>query len=155
MWSSGGRPWTKEFVNSILELNQVAAMFIFGKFHSGIEPLFLTVFPLETAVFYFWRLFWRRLCLICISPRLPWSWFFFFLFVFFSVHLYCSPGLECYKSHILFNLKQHTDIWPKTTLRPSTVGRHKMPFFMSKTAILSKSELQPYSYPWNSSRGRK
>ena len=37
----GGRRWNKAVLNSILELNLGAAMFIFTKFHSGIEPQFL------------------------------------------------------------------------------------------------------------------
>ena len=36
----GSRRWIRELLNSILELNQPAVMFISVKFHSGIEPLF-------------------------------------------------------------------------------------------------------------------
>ena len=46
-------------------------MFILGKFHSGIEPLFYLTFPHKTATFTFFDQFRRRLCLICI----PAHWF--------------------------------------------------------------------------------
>ena len=81
------------FPNSILELNQVAAMFFSEKFHSGIEPLFLVTFPHKTPLFHFLKSFWTHGYLY--TPPAPVCWFSSFtLPCSFSRHLCCSTGLD-------------------------------------------------------------
>ena len=82
------RLWSLGAPDSIKELNQPAVMFIFRKFHSGIEPLFLTDFPHKTLLFSLLGCFWRRLCLICISPRLSPLFSSFYLIAFFIVPIF-------------------------------------------------------------------
>ena len=51
MFKVGSRLRYKVIIHSILELNQGGVMFIFYKFHSGIEPLLFHLFPHKTDYF--------------------------------------------------------------------------------------------------------
>ena len=140
----GSRRWNWTLLNSILELNQPAVMFIFLKFHSGIEPLFfLTKHHFLTKMGHFWH----TVTYIRPPAGLP-VLFSLFYVVFYRTMLFALRDSSLKRgvtSRLLTTsqLFQTPILITKLSLRPSSFQTQKCLFLWAKSTILQKVTNRP------------
>ena len=115
-------------------------MFISRKFHSGIEPLFLTTFPHKTTLFCLNWVLGTRLCLIYISPSSSFS----FSHSFRSVSIFALREATSFNNTSTQNNRSEDrsghPFYSKST--PSVVNR-KHPFLLTKQHNFTLGPLSP------------